>query len=259
MVAAVAMVRDEEDIIGVTARWMASQVDFVIVADNMSTDGTRSILDTIDGVTVVDDREPGYYQSQKMTGLAKRAAEMGATWVVPFDADEVHLPRGDGRIADRLLELPDDILVSEAPLFDHVATAFDSDDANPVARMKWRRSAQAPLRKVACRVRDDMTIDQGNHGASYRHADVVPMVGDRIEVRHFPYRSPEQMVRKARNGAQAYAATDLPAHIGQHWRDYGQLIENGGEEALHDVFRQWFWDGNPAMNPDLVRDPCPTL
>lgn len=256
MVAAIAMVKDEADIIETTVRWMAQQVDLVIVADNGSTDGTREILEAIDGVLVLDDPEVGYYQSRKMTMLARRAAEAGASWVIPFDADEIHIAHG-GRIADVLGNLPPEILVSEAPLFDHVASGADPDDPNPVTRIRYRRRAQAPLRKIAARTSKRLVIHQGNHGASYKGLDIVPMVGGHIEVRHFPYRSAEQMVRKAINGRRAYDATDLPLDAGKHWRDYGTLVENGGPEALHDVFRQWFWVANPAADPNLILDPCP--
>ena len=253
MVAGIAMCKDEADIIARSVGWMRSQVDLVIVADNGSTDGTREILETMD-VTVVDDPEVGYYQSRKMTGLAQRALELGATWVVPFDADELHVAH-EGRIADTLEQLPANVLVSEAPLFDHVATGHDRALDDPVLRLRWRRCAQAPLRKVACRARWDLVIHQGNHGASYGN-DLVTMVNDRIEVRHFPYRSPEQMVRKAINGKAAYDATDLSLEAGKHWRDYGRLVENGGPEALHDVFRQWFWVADPENDPNLAFDPC---
>ena len=95
------MVKDEADIVAATVAHMCGQVDAVIVADNNSTDGTRDILDGLP-VTVVDDPDPAYYQSRKMTALAGRArVEFDATWVIPFDADEWwYSPHG--RIADVL-------------------------------------------------------------------------------------------------------------------------------------------------------------
>lgn len=259
MVAAIAMVRDEEDIIETTVRWMLEQTDLVIVADNGSKDQTREILNSLDGVVVLDDPKPGYYQARKMTRLARVAREtFGADWVVPFDADEIHVPTDRGlRLADVLERFPDEVLVSEASLFDHVATSMDSDEANPVARIGWRRAERAPLRKIACRTSPNLMIHQGNHSAGYEGVEVVPMVSGHIEVRHFPYRSPEQMVRKALNGREAYEATTLPADAGKHWRDYARLVDNGGPEALHDVFREWFWSADPDSDPGLFFDPCP--
>jgi glycosyltransferase involved in cell wall biosynthesis len=263
-VVAISMVKDEADIVAATVGRMVRQVDHVIVADNGSTDGTREILDSL-GCEVIDDPEVGYYQSAKMTALAMRAVEQGARWVVPFDADEVWLPRDGGRIADTLAGLPDNVLVCEAPLFDHVATGVDPTISNPVRRIRWRRAAAAPLRKVAVRPVEGVTIHQGNHGASFEGIPHPAAVTTALEVRHYPYRSAEQFVKKVRNGAAAYAATDLPADVGDHWRSYGRILAEHGEEALGDVFRKWFWRATPDQpvridgerQAALVFDPCP--
>src|SRR5690242_16616279 len=95
---AVAMVKDEADIVADTVEATLREVDAMIVADNGSTDGTREILADLP-VTVIDDPDPAYYQSVKMTELAAQAADAGADWVLPIDADERwYSPHG--RIAD---------------------------------------------------------------------------------------------------------------------------------------------------------------
>jgi glycosyltransferase involved in cell wall biosynthesis len=266
MVAAVSMVRDEADIIEANIRRMATQVDVTIVADNGSTDGTREILDRLAtevDLVVIDDPEPGYFQSQKMTRLAGCARDAGADWVIPFDADEVWLARSGARIADELERLPDTVLIAQATLYDHVATATDKAGRDPTRTIVWRRPDPAPLPKVACRALPDLTIEQGNHGAVYELTDHPATVTNVLTVRHFPYRTVAQMASKARNGAAAYAATDLPADVGGHWRGYGQILAERGEDGIADVFHTWFWRLVPdvAVNidgeiqPALVHDP----
>jgi hypothetical protein len=248
---AISMVRDEADIIASTVTHMLDQVDHVIVADNGSVDGTTDILHEL-GVEVLNDPEPAYYQSAKMTMLARVAAEKGADWVVPFDADEWwYCPHAE-TIADYLTPLAEQWLTVTADLYDHVATGHDPDLADPVARIGWRRIQSAPLPKVACRTRHDLVIEQGNHGATY-DGGTTALAG--LVVRHFPYRSAEQFVSKARNGAAAYAATDLPFTAGQHWRQYGALLDAHGPAVLEDVFRQWFWSPDPTVDPSLIFDP----
>ena len=93
-----------------------------------------------------------------------------------------------------------------------------------------------------------------NHCARYRE----PLAAiDGLSIRHFPYRSAAQMTRKVANGWQGLAAAaDLPKDAGKHWRDYAAL-EAATPGAIGEVFRIWFWESDPASNPDLIFDPCP--
>lgn len=258
MIAGVAIVKDEADIIEGVVEHMLAEVDHVVVGDNLSTDGTSEILRELinrydDRLTVYCDEEIGFYQSDKMTALAHLVADAGAEWVVPFDADEWwYSPFG--RVGDVLASVPAQYLTASAALYDHVATGVDPADPDPLRRMGWRRRDPGALPKVACRTRGDLVIMQGNHGARY-HGGATDWP-EQLVVRHFPFRSAEQMVRKTRNGAAAYAATvGLPEDAGKHWRDYGALLEAHGPEALHGVFAEWFFVEAPEEAPELIFDP----
>lgn len=265
------MARDEADIIGATVGHMLAEVDAVIVADNLSTDSTRAVLGALaeehaGRLVVVPDDEPAYLQSAKMTALALRARlELGADWVVPFDADEWwYSPFG--RIADVLADVAPQWLIVPAPLFDHVSTGEDNRlEPNPVARMGWRRRQANPLGKVAARWREDLVIAQGNHDAIYagRGTYFDPL----LVVRHFPYRSVAQLVRKVRNGAAAYTAAGdaQPETAGAHWRQWGALLDAQGESAIDELYHMWYWRKRPRdpLNiggedqPPLLFDPAP--
>jgi len=268
---AVAMVRDEEDVIATTVRNMIDQCDAVVVADNRSTDRTREILDELrlehpDRLVVLDDPEPAYMQSEKMTRLAGYArTELAAEWIVPFDADEWwYSPFG--RIREVLDDVAEQWLIVPAPLFDHVATGEDDPtELNPVRRLRWRRRDANPFPKVACRFRSDLVIAQGNHDAYY--AGRGTRFDELLVVRHFPYRTPAQLVRKVRNGAAAYAAagSSLPTSFGAHWRQWGDLLEAQGEPAIAELFHKWYFRrrGNrphqigEELQPALILDPAP--
>ena len=255
----VTMVKDEVDVIGGTLRHLAGEgLTGIIVADNGSTDGTRELLEELRGelpleLTIVDDPDPAYYQSRKVSLLAELARMRGASWVVPFDADELWL--APDRLAVVLEALPHGFLVATARLYNHFASAIDPAGDDPFRTLEWRQTTPAPLPKVAFRPLEGVIVHQGNHGVTFPGAGVVRAT-EGLEVRHFPYRSAEQFVRKARNGAAAYAAaTDLPADAGAHWRGYGLILERYGEEALAEVYREHFWHLAP-FEAGLVRDPA---
>ena len=78
-------------------------------------------------------------------------------------------------------------------------------------------------------------------------------------------RSVEQFVSKVRNGAAAYAATDLPPAVGAHWRQYGQILDTQGEAGIEEIFKTWFYREDPTeglvihgeQQQALALDPCP--
>jgi hypothetical protein len=258
----ITMVRDEIDVIRGVLRHMAGQVDHIIVADNLSVDGTtRALAELADELplTVVTDLEAGYYQAIKMTALAEQAAAAGAVWIAPFDADEIWYGIGGRRMAEVLVE--QSWPVARVPIINHIATWLDEPDPDPFRAMVWRQREPQELEKVAFRWESGARIRQGNHGV-----DLPSLLLDEspalicepvVALRHFPIRSAEQMISKARNGAAAYAAApDLPLHFGEHWRAWGQILETRGPEGLHEAFRE-HWCQRSPVDIGLTRDPAP--
>lgn len=252
----ITMVRDEEDVIEGTIRHMAGEVDEIVVADNLSSDSTRQILNRLMTelpLTVVEDNDPAHYQSRKMSCLARTFAEVG-DWVVPFDADELwYSPLG--RVSEALSRLPKDATVAEAKIFNHYGTAVDPHEPDVFRRFVWRTRAPLGLPKIAFRYEAGAIISDGNHGVTLPsgrgqrgHAD--------LGIRHFPYRSPEQFTRKGITGAAALELTSLPEDTGLHWRGYGAIARAQGEETLAQVYRDHFWFLIP-WEQGLVRDPAP--
>jgi glycosyltransferase involved in cell wall biosynthesis len=228
VIIAISMVRDEEDVIGHTLAHMLTQVDHAIIADNRSTDSTPAILRSFDHVTVVNDPERGYYQADKMTRLTHQAGDMGATWVVPFDADEAwYLPDLSTVDAD----------VVQARPFVYVPQPSDPDDPNPITRITWRLPLPERQFKVCFRYHPDAELHMGNHD--------VHRPGRRVHegtVRHYQYRTVEQVRRKVSNGVEAYDASGLPTLYGTHWR----------ELHAHADLDEW-WAG--YISQPLVHDP----
>ena len=234
MKVAISMVRDEKDIISYTLDHMLKSADRAIILDNGSVDGTREIIeDYSDRVKLVIDSNHEYYQSTMMTHLAYLAGEMGAEWIFPFDADEAWT------IHDDWLEDADIINMSSHVYVPHKDD--DNNEINPLKRINHRTSAAEPLPKVAFRYHPDVRLHMGNHGVDTpfnRHKFVQGM-------RHYQYRSYEQLKRKVRQGTQAVEATVLPTSTCMHWRNLA---------VLSDLELESWWNSYVSQ-PEMVYDP----
>lgn len=253
----VSMCKDELDVLPYTIQHLVDEgLDGIVIADNMSTDGTREWLrDHAESfrcpLVVLDDTERAYYQSTKMTFLLGNAMAYGATWILPFDADEFWY-NPDGPSLWETVDSAGDVDCLQARLFNYFPMTSDGSDPNPFERITCRGLEAAPLPKVIVKANEALRIHQGNHDA-----DIGPRPMRRastpITVAHFPWRSPHQFERKVRNGYAAYQATDLPPEVGAHWRQYGQILEDQGPEALRNVYDEWFSD--PRL--PTIHDPVP--
>ena len=100
-VVAIMMVRDEDDVLAFTLEHLlAEQVDRIVVADNLSVDGTHEILEdyaTVFPVTIVDDPVLRYSQSAKMTALAGSHCAEGSSRIAYALTTDLPGPRGTPR------------------------------------------------------------------------------------------------------------------------------------------------------------------
>lgn len=257
MIVGITMVRDEADVISFTLAHLAAEgIDHFIVADNGSSDATRAHLEKFRDhgpvpLTILDDPEVGYYQAKKMSLLARRAHDLGASWVFPFDADELWYSPDGRTCAEVLAEVEEDKVY--ALEYKHWPTGEGLEVLNPFVRLQWRDTAPAKLRKVVFRSHPDAELHMGNHDVTRPGA----AVRDVLEMRHFPYRSLAQFKRKVRNGRQAYEQSNLHVGYGTHWRQMGALSDDDldalwAETAVPEgVSHAWLGHG------ELVHDPAP--
>ena len=109
-VVGVYLVRNEVDLIETNLRHhLATVLDEALIIDNGSSDGTLELLvELADELPLQVSSEAGsMYQSARVTRLARFAAQQGADWVLPVDADEIWVA-GDEPFRSVLEEAPAD-------------------------------------------------------------------------------------------------------------------------------------------------------
>jgi hypothetical protein len=189
------------------------------------------------------------------------ALQRGHSWVLPCDADEIwHHGNTSLPIREYLGGVGPDAMVLRASLFNHLPSLIDdSAEPNPVKRIRWRQRAVG-MTKVVCRLRPDLQIEMGNHGA--HHNGKAATVDAPLNVRHFSWRTEDQYLRKIVNGRAAYAATNLPAIYGTGWRNFA----DSSDEEIRANFRDWFtvptvekrdYSADPYGDSTLIEDPAP--
>lgn len=273
----VTMVRNEQDIVGQCLRHLLGQgVDHLLVADNLSDDDTPAILAELAAsdrrVHLARDIEPAYFQAEKMTYLARAAQRAGADWIVPFDADEFWFAEVGslGEFFARATADPSTPQTIRALIHDTIPTG--SSTVAPTRATYIMDSTPTPPGKVAYRAHRLAMLMMGNHGVKR-----VGGIGGGLRIGHLLYRSPEQIARKARQGAEAVARAEGPDYVGAHWRALDALDREHIEEVWsqiqrgeprHDLFYwaigpmvrttplQWYtWDPDKELGegrPDLV-------
>jgi glycosyl transferase family 2 len=254
-------VRDEADIIEDNLRFHRAQgVDFFVIADTGSTDGTLEILERYEAAGLVRlERITGGIHDMKGEGggeetITRIAAEMGADWVIHNDADEFWWPV-EGTLKETLAAVPDSYGMIFAPRTEFAARPGDAPFAD---RMTVREARFLRPPKSAHRANPRVNL-RGPHpieiwvgGSPYRGLVGKPVL--RTEAEHREARplelliAPDFPVGVLHFPIRSY---DQYRHRVEIARDNGQLGRNPQGQAVKDALERGHLEG---MYERLVLD-----
>jgi glycosyl transferase family 2 len=264
------MVRDEADIIDLQIAFhLAAGVDFVIVTDHESRDGTTEILERYarQGVLhLIPVSSPVKKQSEWVTRMARLAAsDFGADWIINSDADEFWWPWG-GNLKEVLARIPDAYGVvhtfvrvflprpGEEPFQDRMTVRFAP--AAPI------NSPFSPFRvnvRLLHRASPDIVVGRGN--ATLSSNPFVRYPGwSPVEALHFPVRSYPQFEHKFLTHYAASGARRRGEHVRAHLAARAGRMEDLYRELCLDDQRleRGLRDGSLAVDTRL-RDAAQSL
>ncbi|SDR53371.1 Glycosyl transferase family 2 [Rhizobiales bacterium GAS113] len=247
MLVGIALVRNEEDLVETTIRHhLAQGLDRILIADNDSTDATARLLEKL----ATSDRRilwsrtgnSGFHQAEAVTELAQAALKLGASWILPFDADEFWC--APGGLAHALRSRAEDAV--SVPVVNFIQRREQTErQPRGVLQAVYRSDAsfgdfrrarlgveagefsyvEAPYqRKYIVRAVAGLQIGPGNHtlkGVGHKRSRRSPFL-----CLHLPLRAKDVFREKAAQAARLEAA-GLPAWHGWQSHRFAKAVREG--------------------------------
>ena len=256
----VSLVKDEADIIyaALDASYRNGLRRFIL-ADNGSRDGTRKEIDRFTKdhsdccVFVVSDPIAQHYQSAKIMGLVSlaegifKALGSPIDWVFPMDGDEI-LSNEDQNtdlyeIVSRANELDKKLIVylwcraSSPTVYEEIPSGLSLDELFPIITS----FESNPVRKVAFRLSDTISIEEGNHFAEGIDDQDQILVGPEygLHMLHYAVRSVSQVKSKILKSGSALQGTVGLERVGTHWRQDSQAYAEQGDDFVREKVRKY--------------------
>lgn len=266
---AIAMVRNEADIVEAFVRHTLGFVDELRLVDHLSTDRTYEILENLqaEGFALHVKRYSGQARIQEilMTELGREAFLSGADWVIPLDGDEfISAPSSDS--LRQQLEKKINGGVAWWPWISMVPSSLDDpSEVNPTKRIR-HRSAEEKVITPKClihRSRANQSVWQfspGSHHVRLSNMDPLPMVKmpDGFGLRHYPVRSIDQLMCKMVLGRLSWLPRlQKESGISFHTRNFFNRLKSGWIPSLADL-TSYAYNYQSTENievPELLEDP----
>jgi hypothetical protein len=207
----VSTIRNEADIIESFVRYHIQFVDRMIITNHRGADASGKILQALrdEGLPLDlwEENRLELQQGQILTRSMKfAAAEHGADWIVPLDADEFLTPAAGGDVRAIFSGLPQDQIVKVAWRTHVPLPSDDPKEPNILRRTKhYKRVETNGFRKiiiprhVAQKPRG--LIAPGSHGYTIRglirEREHPSTTNDQLVLAHYPVRSSPQILTKA--------------------------------------------------------------
>jgi len=254
------LVKDEVDIIEDNIRFHARMgVDCFAVMDNLSTDGTREVLHSLQeefDLHIIEQKCQNYQQAVWMTELAHYAKKyLKADLVISNDADEFWLPKQGTNLRDHLyasdsvvtLKRRNMVLEERALQADYDYRTARFSVANPILYNSETQKTSDAISMLLVKISPKTIVNPhglirlkgGNHWAKHGWRWINARNCNDITVYHYPIRSYAKFEANIKNRKRLLSRTN--ARMGDHYRRWVRLLEEG---KLEEEFQRFVLSEN---------------
>jgi glycosyltransferase involved in cell wall biosynthesis len=230
------LVKNEIDIIKTHVEYHLPKVDYLVVMDNLSTDGTleylRSMGDKNDNLYVLSVASNLYSQNDWVPRMVSYAINLGADWIVNSDADEFYIGDLKGAVQEAYNEGYNQVYPKGSTFY---MTVRDPIYANPVKRMIYRDplSVKYENDKVIHSTVGFEGLSQGNHWVLFNKIITSKILQtDKIRLFHYPERDFEQFSKKYAGKFDEIKISQM----GNVWKLRHEVYRREGINGLNKLF-----------------------
>lgn len=240
-ITAIGLIKNAADVIETCVRGNSWLIDQFVFLDNMSTDRTVEILESLKAegfqIDILSDKELRYLQTSKTTKLAFYAQQKyPSDFIIPIDDDEIIIPSDSNWNLSDVKEMIDSLshdAVYCAQWRVFLPTEYDNpEEINVAKRQKYCYSDNVcKIPKVIIPTEmlqiPDFEITQGNHRVISSNEIQRFLIPD-LKFAHFPIRDSEQIRSKALIGWTNYLAIPKRERTyGTHWEKIYRQVRDG--------------------------------
>lgn len=217
-------------------------VNYILVTDNNSNDGTYELLQKLKKEGYINelvlDEEPSYNQAEKVDRMIRLAInKYKADWVFNVDADEIWYSKtGDlkNEISDsrcNVIKCPmKNVYPDDTEIFESKYIVKKNINEPKRYNMRDYNLYSKQFDKVIHRTAEYSFISMGNHDVEIGHRAVIRSKD--ITIYHYCIRSKEHFKEKMVNGAiAAMKAVEDSEKVAVHWKYFYDLLVVKGENA----------------------------
>lgn len=257
----ISMVRNESSILDIFCAHALSLFDRIILIDHLSSDGTRDhiifLSEKYPSIEHFFFDEPGYYQSELMTWVARNLVDNETTgWVFFLDADEF-LPFKSKEDFDLKLSQLNSFPVISMPWLNLIPLEMES------GRVINELFLKPPKSSSHCKIAfqpnliplDSYVVAQGSHsllGGSKFSKKFNSK--NAFSIYHLPIRTKQQLREKILQGVESYhrMGKDRAKGLGYHWDEINRIMETSSltNEMMAGIAARY---GDP-LDPPYERD-----